>query len=232
MSPQPTGCFSVRKFVINENKGSVKVLLTGAVHGNEPAGAYALASLLRHSEELIQRFPDVCWHIVPVVNPWGFVHDHRFNEQGINVGVDFTLLKSKEALIVNAELQKREFDVAIDLHETSGPTSYIQVHSLDDVKLYTPLVERMERSGHQLSRSPTMKPFRVIADKTGIRYYPSFVSYMTLMAERDTLPFLLIRRGIPSYFIESGIKNDLAQRIAFAEEAVHGIVAGHAGRRP
>jgi hypothetical protein len=222
------GVLPIRKFVLNEDSGSVTVLLTGAVHGTEPAGAYALASLLRRSEELIHRFPDVCFHIVPVVNPWGFVHDHRFNERGINVGVDFTLLKSKEASIINAELKKNRYDLAIDLHEKSGQSSYIQVHRLEDVELFTPLVKRLESDGHELSQSPTIRPFRVLADQKGIRYYPCLVSYMTLIAERDTLPFFLMREGIPSFFIETGVEGDLDHRVAFAEEAIYGIVAGHA----
>ncbi len=218
------GVFPIRMFVVNKDAESAKVLLVAAVHGTEPGGAYALASMLRRHKELVSRFPGVCFHIIPVVNPWGFVHDHRYNDQGINIVCDFTLRESSEATIIHGEIEKHRYDLAIELHEASGTANWICVRTLKEVKMFTPLVKSLESSGHELARSPTRELFRGLANEKGISYVPGSVSHLLLLAERETLPFLLTRKGVPAFVIETGKGNELDQRIDFAEKAIYGII--------
>ncbi|MHC4405387.1 MAG: hypothetical protein ACYTG0_37550 [Planctomycetota bacterium] len=225
------GVFPIRMFVLNKDAESAKVLLTAAVHGAEPADAYTLASMLRRPGELVDSFPGVCFHIIPVVNPWGFVHDHRYNEQGINIGADFTLRNSSEATIIHSEIEKHRYDLAIDLHEAPGPASYICVYTLKDVEMFTPLVKSLESSGHELSRSQTREVFRDLANEKGISYLPRLASYLMLLAERENVAFLLMRKGVPSFVIETGKENELDQRIGFAEKAIYAIVEQYTGEQ-
>ncbi|MHC4403204.1 MAG: hypothetical protein ACYTG0_26380 [Planctomycetota bacterium] len=225
------GVFPMRMFVVNKDAESAKVLLVGAVHGDEPGGAYTLASMLRRHGELVNRFPGVCFHMIPVVNPWGFVHDQRPNEGGIDIVCDFTLRESSEATIIHGEIEKHKYDLAIELHEGSGTANWICVRTLKDVEMFTPLVKSLERSGHELARSPTSRFFRGLANEKGISYIPGSVSHLLLRAERETLPFLLTRKGVPAFVIETGKRNELDQRIDFAEKAIYAMVEEYTGEQ-
>jgi protein MpaA len=63
------------------------VLLFGAIHGEEPLGAYCLVKL---AETLVGRLPlPRPTTIVPVVNPDGYLVDRRQNSRGVDLNRNF-----------------------------------------------------------------------------------------------------------------------------------------------
>jgi hypothetical protein len=74
-----------------------KVLVTGAVHGNEPLSALTAVSLAEHliagwnkqDQQITALLESAVIHIIPVVNPWGLVRYSRETELGVDLNRDF-----------------------------------------------------------------------------------------------------------------------------------------------
>ena len=90
------------------------VYISAGMHGDEPAGMWALASLVRDGL-LDPRFSYRLW---PCYNPTGFAAGTRSNAEGFDVNRSFgrggTTAEAKAILTANRD---RAFALAIDLHE-------------------------------------------------------------------------------------------------------------------
>ena len=63
------------------------ILITGGIHGDEPAGpASVLRFLGRDNTHLLQCFKFL---ILPCINPYGYVHDTRENKWGVDLNRSF-----------------------------------------------------------------------------------------------------------------------------------------------
>ncbi len=99
-----------------------KVLITGGVHGDEPAGVEAVLQFLaRKNAEFLKRFAFV---VVPCVNPYGFVHDTRENRDGVDINRSFETEEVSEVAIVKKALGQTQFSLAIDFHEDYDATGF------------------------------------------------------------------------------------------------------------
>lgn len=200
-------------FIINE-KGNKKILLVGGIHGDEPAGAHALIDVIKNAKDLSVKYPNTSITIIPVLNPWGFVYDNLFNNEGINIGVDFTNKLSKESSHIVKFIENRKFDLILDLHETDGKSSYLLVHDTSDIPKALNIITILKNQGVKIASQPTMKPFRVFANHPGIAYYPYVVSLLEMFAQRETLFVYMLNRNITrkAIAVETGKSNDIEIR--------------------
>ncbi|MEK7138774.1 MAG: M14 family metallocarboxypeptidase [Patescibacteria group bacterium] len=110
--------FSVT-FGHDASRRSRRVLLSAGIHGEEPAGVYALLAFL---ERDIHRFAnDFEFLIFPCINPFGFERNYRFNYRGRDINREFKDdVCCVESWLVMAELKRRgwSFVCTVDLHET------------------------------------------------------------------------------------------------------------------
>ena len=91
------------------------VLITGGVHGDEPAGVEAVLQFLeRDNAELLKRFAFV---VIPCVNPYGYVHDTRTNREDVDINRAFEEEEVAEVAIVKRVLGQTQFSLAVDFHE-------------------------------------------------------------------------------------------------------------------
>jgi Zinc carboxypeptidase len=95
------------------------LLLVGAQHGNESAGADALLLvarelLLGRLRHLLQKIDVI---IVPNANPDGREAHRYTNSQGVNLNDDFTLLLQPESRALNDALLCWRPEAVLDLHE-------------------------------------------------------------------------------------------------------------------
>lgn len=101
------------------HKNIDRVVVSAGVHGEEPAGVYALLKFLE--EEIVDFCDDYAFLIFPCINPFGFEHGFRFNKEGLDINREFKIGTScAEANTVMRVLRKRgvQFACTIDLHET------------------------------------------------------------------------------------------------------------------
>ncbi len=100
---------------INSKSISAKnIYISAGIHGDEPAGPYAILKLLIQNE-----WPtDTNIWLCPCLNPTGFVCNQRKNDRNIDQNRDYNCLVTSETKAhVEWLEQQPQFDVAIMLHE-------------------------------------------------------------------------------------------------------------------
>lgn len=98
------------------------ILITGGVHGDEPAGVQAVLQFLaRDNAELLKRFSFV---VIPCVNPYGYVHGTRENRDGVDINRSFETEEVSEVAIVKKAFGQTQFSLAIDFHEDYDATGF------------------------------------------------------------------------------------------------------------
>ena len=98
------------------------ILITGGVHGDEPAGVEAVLQFLeRDNTERLKRFAFI---VMPCINPYGYVHDTRTNREDIDINRAFEEEAVAEVAIVKRVLGQTQFALAIDFHEDYEATGF------------------------------------------------------------------------------------------------------------
>ena len=91
------------------------ILITGGIHGDEPAGpASVLRFLERDNTHLLQRFKFL---ILPCINPYGYVHNTRKNKRDLDLNRLFEETGIAEVDIVKETIEGQRFHFCIDFHE-------------------------------------------------------------------------------------------------------------------
>ena len=101
-----------------------RVLLTGGVHGDEPAGVEIMVQMIETLAENPQTYENIYFDIVPIVNPWGWSHDIRFDRDGMDVNRDFASFASQEAMIIREFTAGERYDLIVDHHEYVDGTGF------------------------------------------------------------------------------------------------------------
>lgn len=121
-----------------------KVLITGGVHGDEPAGVEAVLQFLaRDNTELLKRFSFV---VIPCVNPYGYVHDTRENSDGIDINRSFEEEKVSEVVILKHAFGQTQFTLTIDFHEDYEATGFYLYEGKRDKKYLGPKIANAVQS--------------------------------------------------------------------------------------
>lgn len=90
------------------------VYLSAGVHGDEPAGAWALLQWAEGNQELLAGAPII---ILPCVNPWGLVNNMRGDEKRRDLNRMFQNESLPFFLSWRKLLGKQQFRVTLNLHE-------------------------------------------------------------------------------------------------------------------
>lgn len=99
-----------------------RVLITGGMHGDEPAGIEAVLQFLeRDNTTLLKNFSFL---IIPCINPYGYVHNTRETLDDIDINRAFEADNVPEVAIVKKALGQTQFSLAIDFHEDYDATGF------------------------------------------------------------------------------------------------------------
>jgi len=168
-------------YQIKRGRGK-NVLISGGVHGDEPAGVYAILQFLKKG---IQKYEDkFAFTIIPCVNPYGFVHFTRLNAQKLNINREFKSdACAEETRLIIASLES-EYEFTMDFHETwpeptfeidepaeEHPSAFYLWEICDDKTLRVghDVVKNIERRGLSVCKWP-----RIYGDTNhgGVIWYP------------------------------------------------------------
>ncbi|MDE0484104.1 MAG: M14 family metallocarboxypeptidase [Candidatus Poribacteria bacterium] len=120
------------------------ILITGGVHGDEPAGVEAVLQFLaRDNTELLKQFTFV---VIPCVNPYGYVHDIRENSDGVDINRSFETEEVSEVAIVKKALGQTQFSLAIDFHEDYEVTGFYLYEGKRDEQYIGPEIANVVKS--------------------------------------------------------------------------------------
>jgi protein MpaA len=95
----------------------LRIGLFAAIHGDEPAGAYALTELLKFLEANSALAAGYCLFAYPVTNPTGFEDNTQHSRRGRDLNREFwNNSKEPEVVLLQSELVAHAFDGIISLH--------------------------------------------------------------------------------------------------------------------
>ncbi|MEI6085267.1 MAG: M14 family metallocarboxypeptidase [Verrucomicrobiota bacterium] len=148
------------------SKRAPTVLLTGGMHGEEPAG---VEGVLRWLESDRWRKYPVNWLVFPCINPYGWERNQRRNRQRRDINRQFRQrTNTPEAELIKRLVKGRRFEFSLEFHEDVDATGfylyelrrqppYIGEQILSAVARVTPInrdsiIDGNEATGHGLIR--------------------------------------------------------------------------------
>ena len=115
---------------------SRRVLITGGMHGDEPAGVEAVLQFLeRDNTPLLKNFSFL---VIPCLNPYGYVHNTRETLGSVDINRAFETEDIAEVAIVKKALGQTQFSLAIDFHEDYDATGFYLYEGKRDEKYIGP----------------------------------------------------------------------------------------------
>ena len=111
--------FTVERTV---SKRAPTVLLSGGMHGEEPAG---VEGVLRWLESDRWRKYPVNWLVFPCINPYGWERNQRRNRQHRDINRQFRFSTSTpEAELIKRLVNGRRFEFSLEFHEDVDATGF------------------------------------------------------------------------------------------------------------
>lgn len=113
-----------------------RILITGGMHGDEPAGVEAVLQFLaRNNTTLLKHFSFL---VIPCINPYGYVHNTRETFGDIDINRAFETEDIAEVTIIKKALGQTQFALAIDFHEDYDATGFYLYEGKRDEKYIGP----------------------------------------------------------------------------------------------
>ena len=108
--------YPVYRFSLKSPAANPKnILLTGGMHGDEPAGVEAILQFLKRDATNLQEH--FSFTVIPCINPYGYVRNIRENREGIDINRSFETNDVLEVTIVQEAIENMQFLFTIDFHE-------------------------------------------------------------------------------------------------------------------
>ena len=90
----------------NSAQPRYQVFVSAGIHGNEPAGVEAVVSLIEEIAQNDKLLPAVQIEFMPLLNPWAWVRDLKWNGDAIDVNRKFIKIETQESAIIKRLLKK------------------------------------------------------------------------------------------------------------------------------
>lgn len=204
-----------------------RVLINAAIHGNEPASAGAAAWLVENLAESPEKFKDAAIDVVPIVNPWGWVHDIRYNQAGIDINRDFATFNAREAEILKQFLKDKAYDLMVDLHE--DPTArgfYLIQYGLDDSSVGEKTVTAVEDLGYPIEQDVSLVTLKTV---NGIINAPLWgLWYMRLTGQLSLANYFRLNNSRFVYTVETPVSLMWDDRLRMQKTAVTMLLENYA----
>jgi hypothetical protein len=184
--------YSLPRFTVFGPNSSdpIRIALFGAIHGDEPAGAFAIAHFLSATQVQPEIAENFIIQAYPVCNPTGFEDNSRSSRRGRDLNREFWRGSVEpEVEILEHELRTGHFNGIIQLHadDTSdGIYGFVRGHTLTENLLRPALQE----AGRILPRNSnaTIDGF---AARDGI-IYDHYDGVLAAPARMEPVPFEII----------------------------------------
>ncbi len=206
-----------------DNNREKDLLLFSGVHGNEPGGVLALLEFIENMDDQSDLFSNYNIHIVPIVNPWGWEFNSRYNGKGIDINRDFANMDtlSAEAGYILKHFKDMKAEIILDFHESYSKGHYFYVYDPFMKKIVEKFIsENCDKytieNGHKVS---------VLEVENGIIYSNSLIIGLITWADRGALANYFLGMSKAVLTVESSKNLDMDNRIAFHLDALNFIVS-------
>jgi hypothetical protein len=133
-----------------------EVLLLAGVHGNETAGVACALQLVDRLALASPASAPYDLDVIPLLNPWGYVHDTAYAPGGVDIGTDFASFDSHEARILRRFLREKRYALVIDLREDAAADGFsVWQYGMPDTVVARRVVERVRGAGYPIEDTTT-----------------------------------------------------------------------------
>ena len=119
----PNNHYPFKKIFIGQ-KNSKRVLISAGIHGDEPAGIETICAFLESGmyKSYLNKWDFI---ILPCINPYGFEHDIRENQDNKDLNRLFKLnAPPLEVRLAQSVIESSYFNLTLELHEDSDSHGY------------------------------------------------------------------------------------------------------------
>ncbi len=146
-----------------------RALILAGTRGEDRAAVQAALDLLRDLAFSPQRHFGWDLDLLPLVNPWGFVHDQAANAYGIDIDRDFVQFRSAEARLLRKFLREKRYDLVVELREDAGAGGFaIGRTGAEDLSASARLIARMRQAGFPVASDTLF----FLGPKEGVAHTP------------------------------------------------------------
>ena len=100
------------------NPEGKKLYISSGIHGNEASGPIALSNFIKYPN----LFKGVDTTIIPILNRYGYSHNTRYNQKGVDLNRDYKSARQKETKNHLKLIEDKTYDLVICLHESHKAT--------------------------------------------------------------------------------------------------------------
>ncbi|MBI9084836.1 MAG: M14 family metallocarboxypeptidase [Desulfobacterales bacterium] len=200
-----------------------RVLITSGIHGNEPGGVETVLAFIRALDAEPDRYPNIEFHILPLLNPWGWTRNLRFNSNGTDINRDFSSFESVKARAIRTLVGQMRFDLVVNLHEDPEATGfYMYQYARPDKVLCRQIIETVRQSGF-----PVEQEIRMLLLKTeeGLIDAPLWgLWYMRLTRQLSFDNYCRLELSINVFTLETPMQGPMDTRVAVQLKALHILI--------
>ncbi len=226
LGPVIYGDFSVPLWVVTiecSETPQFHVLLTGGMHGNEPAGTEALLQFIETMSANVAQDAHTEIDVIPLVNPWGWAHDTRFNQTGRDINRDFASFRSQEARLIRDFTRKKKYDLISDHHEDpDGKGFYMYQYGMRSTALSRAIIRMQRAHGYPIEQDVTMV---VLRTKDGLIDVPyAGLWYMSLTRQLSMSNYFRLYNARRVYTVETPTHLPMDDRLRMHRDTLTALV--------
>jgi hypothetical protein len=206
------------------------VLILAGIRGTDAAAVDCALGLVDALADRPDAAPGWNMDIVPIVNPWGWVHDMAGDIYGIDVELDFATFDSSEARILRRFLREKRYDLAVELRENQSAEGFaIAQYGVDTRRASEQITRRVQAEGFALETRTELTLFQ---PRQGIVEVPMW-GLKVLQVTRRLPAAGYLRRNVSStvYAVETPASLTLAERVAMQRIAVEALLEAHGSEK-
>jgi hypothetical protein len=196
-----------------------RVLLTGSIHGNEPAGCERLLRFVEDLSTHADRFPGIAFDIIPLVNPWGWVHNRRHNQADLDLNRDFASFRGAESKIIRDFIKEQRYDLIVDHHEDGSATGFY-IFELDNkgTPFSKRIIDEERKAGNPIEQNVWMV---FLKTQDGIIHAPRWALKLArLIHQLSMTNYFRLTACDQVFLFETPARLPMDQRVAMDEKAL------------
>jgi hypothetical protein len=210
-----------------KEKPIFRVFLSGGQHGNEPAAPEALLQFFRELSLNPALYKDVAIDAIPLVNPWGWAHNVRYEGAGYDTNRDFVSFVTGEAQAVRDFTKGKSYDLVIDHHEASRDGAFVYCYKDEDVDIADNLVKQLQKEGYAVA---SIGWNRFATSDSGVISVPGY-GFSTLWFGRSVLPrYFTSATNASSFTMETSTYKVFNDRVAVHVDTIKFLIKALSGR--